>query len=257
MSKADLSAYLSGRVAVVTGGANGIGLAAAKQFKSLGAQVVIGDVNDDALSVAAKENGFIARRCDVARADDLTELAETASNIGPIGMVMANAGVALGGRWEHIPLTEWHRVLDINVLGVVRTIQPFMATLMEQQSGHIVVTGSSAGLRGDPSGMNSPYATSKHALLGLTRTLATYLKPHNVNVHLLAPRMTNTAFPRSAIGWGRKGSRIAGDYDIGVSDTPKQVADALIKGMTNGEFLISLLPETKEVLHGFADTLAP
>ena len=253
----NLSSTLSGRVAVVTGGANGIGLAAAKRFKALGATVLIGDVQDDALAVAGKENGFETLRCDVSQEADLAQLADKAKSLGPIGVVMANAGVALGGKMEHIPLSEWQRVLDINVVGVVRTFQPFLETLMDQKSGHIIVTGSSASLRSDPSGMNAPYATTKTALIGMTRALHNYLKPHDVSVHLLAPRMTDTAFPRKALGWGRKGSRVAGDYDIGVNDTPDQVADALIKGMEAGDYLISLLPETKDVLRDFAETHRP
>ncbi len=252
-----LSSYLAGRVAVVTGGANGIGLAAAKQFKALGAKVLIGDVQEDALAAAGQENGFDTQRCDVSQESDLKQLAETAKGLGPIGVVMANAGVALGGKVEHVPLSEWQRVLDINVVGVVRTFQPFLADFMEQQNGHIVVTGSSAGLRSDPTGMNCPNATSKSALIGMTRGLHNYLEPHGVSVHLLAPRMTDTAFPRKALGWGRKGSRVAGDYDIGEADTPDQVAEALVTGMEADDYLISLMPETKDVLRQFADTLRP
>ena len=253
----DFSSYLSGRVAVVTGGANGIGLAAAKQFKALGARVLIGDIQENALEAAGTENGFETQRCDVSKDDDLVKLAETAQGLGPIGVVMANAGVALGGRVEHVPLSEWQRVLDINVVGVVRTFQPFLPGLMAQKSGHVVVTGSSAGLRSDTTGMNCPYATSKTALIGMTRGLHHYLAPHHVSVHLLAPRMTDTAFPHNAIGWGRKGSRVAGDFDIGEHDTPDQVAEALIKGMSAGDYLISLMPETKDILRDFAETLAP
>ncbi len=253
----DLSQSLANKVAVVTGGANGIGLAAAKRFKALGAITVLADVDETALNATAEENGMTAVPCDVSKEEDLQTLKEAATALGPVEVVMANAGVALGGRIEHVPISEWQRVLDINVVGVVRTFQPFMEGLMAQQSGHIIVTGSSAGLRSDPSGMNCPYATSKTALMGMTRGLHGYLAPHGVSVHLLAPRMTDTAFPRKAVGWGRKGSRVAGDYDIGEHDTPEQVADALIKGMEAGDYLISLLPDTKDILRDFADTLAP
>ncbi len=248
---------LAGSVAVVTGGANGIGLAAARRFAGLGARLVLGDVDEPALEAACRELGAEGVRCDVAREADLARLAERARARGPVRVVMANAGVALGGLWEAVPLAEWSRVLDVNVLGVVRTIQPLLPDLLAAKAGHVVVTGSSAGLFGDPSGLSSPYATSKHALLGLTRTLATYLRPRGVQAHLLAPRITDTAFPRKALVWTAEGSRDLRDREVEDADTVEQVADALVDGMAEGRFLISLAPDTHEALHAFAETLEP
>ncbi len=248
---------LRGRVAVVTGGASGIGFAAARRFAAAGAEVVIADLDWEAIERAADEIGGIGVVCDVRRDDDTERLADLATEIGPIGVVMANAGVAAGGRFESVPIDEWHRLLDVNVMGIVRTVTPFVDTLRAQGGGHVVITGSSASLFGDPSGMSTPYMTTKHALLGLARGLATSLAVDGVDVHLLAPRLTDTAFPRSAAVWGRRGRTVSTDQPVDGADTPEQVVDALLAGIVNREFLISLTPDTSRLLHDFAEHQHP
>lgn len=240
-------------VAVVTGGADGIGLAAALRFKEAGAQVVIGDVNADKVHAEASAGGLHGVVCDVCNDQHIDELASVANGLGDVELVMANAGVAVGGRFEQIPMTEWQRLFDVNVMGVVRTINAFLPAMMERGKGRIVVTGSSAGLFRSH-GSDAPYAASKYALRGMAQGLAMYCDQSGVSVHYLAPRLTDTAFPRSSVAWGRKGSRVTSDHVLGDNyDTADDVVSALFQGMDNNEFLVSLTPNTKDKLTALAE----
>ena len=237
---------LSNTVAVVTGGADGIGLGAARRLKALGATVVIADIDSTKVASQAEAHGMIGVACDVCSERDILNLANTARELGDISFVMPNAGVAVGGRFEVIPSEEWHRLFDVNVLGVVRTINAFLPDMMERTSGRIVVTGSSAGLFLSD-GFNVPYAASKHALRALTQGLMTYCQTVGVDVHYLAPRITDTAFPRSSVAWGRRGRQVTKDRDIGSDyDTVEEVIDALFHGIENGKFVVSLSDDTEE-----------
>ena len=243
-----MSIRLHNRVAVVTGGADGIGLGAAGHLRSLGAEVVIADRDEERVRTAAGADGLHGVCCDVTDDGDMEDLKAASEALGEVAFVMANAGVAVGGRFEQIPVAEWQRLFDVNVFGVVRTINAFLPGMMERGDGTIVITGSSAGLfTGD--GMNTPYAASKHALLALARSLAVYLRETGIAVHYLAPRLTDTRFPRSSVAWGRRGSRVTSDRDIGDDyDTVPQVVNALFQGIADGEFLISLTRDTRERL---------
>ena len=247
----------SGKVAVITGGADGIGLGAAKAFKERQADVVIADINTDKLAAAALQLGVTSVRCDVSSDEDLSVLSGIATALGPVDIVMANAGVALGGRFEKIPMSEWQRLFDVNVMGVARTINAFLPEMIERQKGTIIITGSSAGLF-NSNGMNAPYAASKYALQGMAKALAVYGRPLGIQVHYLAPRMTDTAFPRSSVAWGHKGSRVTSDVDIGSDfDTVADVIRALFNGIEANQFLISLTTDTNEQLAAFANTQSP
>lgn len=239
-------------VAVVTGGADGIGLAAAKRFKQAGAQVVVGDINQEKLTAQASAEGFHSVPCDVCDDTNIEALAGLANGLGDVELVMANAGIAIGGRFENVPISEWQRLFEVNVMGVVRTINAFLPGMMERERGHIVITGSSAGLFRS-NGMDTPYAASKYALRGLAQGLAVYAQSGGVKVHYLAPRITDTAFPRSSTAWGRKGSRVTTDRELGDDyDAVEDVIEALVRGIDAGEYLISLMPNTREKLLSLA-----
>lgn len=243
---------LEGTVAVVTGGADGIGLGAARAFKRAGARVVIADVDGEKVRSAAESGGYEGLECDVASDESIERLQAFANALGDVAVVMANAGVAVGGRFEAIPVSEWQRLFEVNVFGVVRTINAFLPQMLQRRQGRIVITGSSAGLFGG-NGTNAPYAASKHALHGLARSLALYCREQGIAVHYLAPRLTATGFPLSSVAWGRRGSRVTSDRDIGSDyDTVDDVVDALLRGIEREQFLVSLTEDTTERLVAYA-----
>ncbi len=245
---------LTETVAVVTGAGNGIGLDAALAFRDRGATVIAADLDPSSLD---GESRIVPVVADVTSDADMAELARIATGTGPVAVVMANAGIASGGRVENVPIEEWSRLLDVNVTGVVRTIQPHLAAMRARGEGHLIVTGSSAGLFSDPGGGNASYATTKAALLGFARALAQQVAADGVATHYLAPRLTDTAFPTSAVAWGRSGARVMSDRPVEGADTVEMVTGALLTAMAERRFLVSLTPDTEERLTEFARSGRP
>ena len=176
-------------VAVITGAGSGIGRACAHSFARRGARVVVSDVDADRAEVVAEELGDhgVAARCDVTSLEDLEATRAAAlQRFGRVDVVMNNVGVLAVGAVEDIPLDAWQRVIDINLLGVVRSNLVFLPGLLEQGSGHIVNTASTAGLL--PYGFDRlPYTATKHAIVGLSESLALYLRPRGIGVSCLCP----------------------------------------------------------------------
>ena len=164
----------AGKVAVVTGGASGIGLALAHRFADAGLHVVLADVEAAALeaaaaAVAATGVETLAVVCDVRHADEVNALATaTVERFGAVHVVCNNAGVAgVGDPWFG-PINTWDWVLGVNVYGVVHGVRAFLPHLFAAGGGHIVNTASIAGLL---PGFSPPYDASKHAVVGLTEAL--------------------------------------------------------------------------------------
>lgn len=102
---------------------------------------------------------------------------------GPVSRVVANAGIALGGHFESIPIDEWQRLYDVNVLGVVRTFAAFLPRLRQQQHGHLIAMSSSAGLFPDDP-YAAPYASTKAAIVAMCRSLSLQVAQDSVDVSL-------------------------------------------------------------------------
>ncbi|MCW5626096.1 MAG: SDR family oxidoreductase [Burkholderiales bacterium] len=165
-----------GRVAVVTGGASGLGRAMAQRFAREGMRIVLADVQQDALDAttaafAANGHEAIGVRCDVARQSDVDALRDAAlERFGAVHVVCNNAGVAPGGlAWENT-LEDWQWCMGVNVYGVIHGLRSFVPLMLSQKDeGHIVNTASVAGLLSPP-GM-AIYCVSKHAVVTLTECL--------------------------------------------------------------------------------------
>jgi NAD(P)-dependent dehydrogenase (short-subunit alcohol dehydrogenase family) len=188
------------KVAVITGGASGIGLALARRSAVAGMQVVLADIEDAALAAAAGELRSTGARvltvkCDVSRAADVENLAtQTLKACGGVHLVCNNAGV--GGvrvkTWE-ASAKDWQWVLGVNVWGVIHGVRVFTPIMLRQgEEGHIVNTASAAGFVSMAS--TAPYAVSKHSVVTLSEVLYHDLKAENakVGVSVLCPAWVGT-----------------------------------------------------------------
>ena len=194
---------LEGRVAVVTGGASGIGLALARRFAAEGMRIVIGDVEEPALEKAVaelQEGGadVIGVPTDVTDPEQVEELARAAERqFGAIHIACNNAGVGAGGLSWEAPLETWQWVIGVNLWGVIHGIRAFVPRIIEQDAGHVVNTASVAGLVAAP--FMGPYNASKHAVVAISETLhheLALMAPH-VKVSVLCPAWVNTRIGES------------------------------------------------------------
>jgi len=167
---------LSGRVAVVTGGASGIGRALAETFGREGMKVVLADVEPEALAKTAREIGgmgvdVLAVETDVTKQSSVDGLAEkTLAAFGGVHLVCNNAGVFAGGLCWTQPLADYQWVLVVNMWGVIHGIRTFVPIMLERgDEGHVVNTASMAALTANP--YAAAYHMSKHAVLALSEVL--------------------------------------------------------------------------------------
>jgi NAD(P)-dependent dehydrogenase (short-subunit alcohol dehydrogenase family) len=183
---------LNGKVAVVTGGASGIGRAMAARFAADGMRVVIADVQPDALDATAAELGVHGVRVDVSDADSVAALAdEVIDRFGAVHLLCNNAGVGGGGRIVDQTLNDWRWVIDVNLWGVIHGLHSFLPHLTKAPGGaHIVNTASMAGLAAWPG--IGPYNATKYAVVAISETLATELAGTDVGVSVLCPGVVNT-----------------------------------------------------------------
>ncbi|UCH48442.1 MAG: SDR family oxidoreductase [Betaproteobacteria bacterium] len=192
------------RVAVITGGASGLGRAMAWRFAREGMKIVLADIEQTTLDATLKEfqdsgHEAIAVQCDVSRAADVEALAEqTLAAFGAVHVVCNNAGVAPGGLvWEHT-VKDWEWAMGPNVWGVIHGVRVFTPILLKQNTeGHIVNTASVAGLLSLP-GM-ALYCVTKHAVVTLTECLHHDLVEHSdkVRCSVLCPAYVPTRIAES------------------------------------------------------------
>ena len=182
---------LEGKVALVTGGNSGIGLATAKRFREEGAKVVISGRNQKTLDEAVKQLGkdVLAVRADVSKSEDLARLYSTISQkLGKIDVLFANAGIYKFVPFETTSEALYDELFDINAKGVYFTIQKALPFLNDGAS--IVINTSIAGQIGLPFG--SAYAATKAALRSFTRSLAAALVDRKIRVNAVSPGPINT-----------------------------------------------------------------
>jgi NAD(P)-dependent dehydrogenase (short-subunit alcohol dehydrogenase family) len=189
-----MSGALDGKVAIVTGGAQGIGRSIADRLAADGARIVIADLKG-AEDAAADFADGVGLTVDVSSEDDVARMAaETVERCGAIDVLVNNAGLyaSLAMRpFEQIPVNEWRQVMDVNVLSMFLTCRAVVPQMREQGGGRIVNISSGTPFRGVPFVLH--YVTSKGAIVALTRALAKELGNDEILVNCVAPGFTMSA----------------------------------------------------------------
>jgi NAD(P)-dependent dehydrogenase (short-subunit alcohol dehydrogenase family) len=223
-------ALAPGHVAVVTGAAGGIGLAASRAFAGLGLRVCLADLPSDRLTEAAAGiEGAIAVPTDVGDLQSVAALAaEVEKRVGPVSVIMNNAGIGGGGDALSDP-DGWARLIRVNLFGVLHGVQAFVPAMIARGApGLVINTGSKQGITQPPG--DTAYNASKSAVKALTEGLAHTLRSMpgaQVSAHLLIPGFTWTGMiarrlaERPPAAW-----------------TPEQVVERLLDGLAAGDFYI-------------------
>lgn len=228
-------AIASGNVAVITGGASGIGLAAAKRFAGLGMKVCLADVSDrlDAaraeVAALARDGHVIAVRTDVSRMEDVERLRDAAYGaFGAVHMLMNNAGIGAGGG-AFANHDGWRKVMEVNLWGVINGVHAFTQAMIDQGTpGAIVNTGSKQGITCPPG--NTAYNVTKAGIKVLTEGLQHELRNMpgcRVTAHLLVPGFTFTGITQ-----GNRAEKPPGAW------AADQVVDYAMDRMGAGDFYI-------------------
>ncbi len=190
---------LQDKVAIITGGAGGIGLAAANKFVAEGAKVLLVDLDQAALADAARELGDAAAWCvaDVSKPEGAQSYVQAATEaFGGVDILVANAGIE--GRVKPIvdqDVEMFDKVIAVNVRGVWLGLKYAIPEIAKRGGGAIVITSSVAGIHGSPG--VSPYVTSKHAVVGMMRSAALECAPLNIRVNTVNPSPVETRMMRS------------------------------------------------------------
>jgi NAD(P)-dependent dehydrogenase (short-subunit alcohol dehydrogenase family) len=194
-------------VAIITGGASGIGRALAEALARRGCEVVLADLQAElaqevASRIAAAGGRAKAVTLDVADFSAMERLVrETAERAGRLDYMFNNAGIGIGGNVSHYGIQDWNQVLDVNLRGVIHGVQAAYRVMMAQGFGHIVNTASMAGLMPSP-GMVS-YSMTKHAVVGLSKALRAEAAGMGIRVTVLCPGVIRTAILVGGVKYGR------------------------------------------------------
>ena len=173
---------------LVTAGASGIGLAIARAFHATGARVYVCDIDEAALARAAGElPGLFTRRCNVGvRAETTAMVADAAQRLGGLDVLVNNAGIGGPTKPVHeLDPAEWDAVLQVNLTGTFDVTRNAIPHLIRSGAGVVINMSSAAGRFGYPN--RSPYAATKWALIGFTKTLSIELGDHGIRVNAIAP----------------------------------------------------------------------
>lgn len=183
--------YYKGKVAVITGAASGIGRTFAEQLAAVGTNLVLSDINMERLeeveqAVKKYPVQVVTTHCDVTKEEEVADLANLAiGTFKNVDFLFSNAGTAMGGPIENITMAQWQTIIQINLFGMIYCVRAFLPKMIEQKSGHIIVTSSIAGSLGV--GGLIPYSTTKFANSGFCEALYGECKGRGINVSIVSP----------------------------------------------------------------------
>ena len=213
---------ISGKTAIVTGAASGIGLAIATALAEAGANVVMADIQKDAVEQAAHGLSGTNKRVMPVRIDVTQEqsvldaLAECERNFGKLHIACNNAGVPMHGtRLIDVPRSDWEFVIGVNIWGIIHGIRHFVPAILQHgEAGHIVNTASVAGFQNRRGTNQGPYSMTKYAVVSLSEALEHELEGTNVGVSVLCPGPIATNIARG----GRNRPEQYGGPQVSASD---------------------------------------
>lgn len=185
------------RIAIITGGASGIGAALAKALAEKGVTLVLADIDGDGAAFIAEELAARGRATVTSVELDVRDAAavrrvvdDTVARYGRLDMIFNNAGIGVGGNTLELTVEHWDRCIDVNLRGVIHGVQAALPHMVAQGEGYIVNTASLAGLL--PAPFLAPYAATKHAVVGMTLALRTEFEGRGVHFIALCPGFTDT-----------------------------------------------------------------
>jgi len=220
---------VKGKIAVITGGASGIGAALARRFHAEGAKAVaVADLQADLLNEVAAEIGGLAVPCNVANEREIQALvAKVEQELGPIDIFCSNAGIARLGE-EDVANDEWQLNWDIHVMAHVYAVRAVAPKMAERGSGYLINTASAAGLLSHI--QSATYSVTKHAAVAFAEWVSIKYRDKGVIVSVLAPQAVRT--PMTDRPDGASVASVDGMIE------PEKLADCVIETMAREEFLM-------------------
>jgi len=228
---------LTDKIAVVTGGASGIGAAMANKFAEQGARkVIVADLDGDKSAAVAAGFGGVGVACDVANETDIKALVEqTETNYGPIDLFCSNAGVGIGRGLDE-PDEVWQSIWQINTMAHVYAARHLVPRMVARGGGYLLNTASAAGLLSQIGSVT--YAVTKHAAVALAEWISITHGHEGIKVSVLCPQAVRT--PMTAGGPGVAG--VDGMIE------PEAVADTVIEALAEERFLVLPHPEVEQYM---------
>ncbi len=238
------------KIAVVTGGAHGIGRALCMRLAQDGIKVVVADLDEAAAKIVATDIEGVAVKVDVGNEADMTAMIETVEeSVGPIDIFFSNAGLVFGDGKSGsasvdgvlAPVDDrWDISWRVNVMAHVYAARVLVPRMIKRGGGYFVSTASAAGLLSSIG--DAAYSVTKHAAVGFAEALAIRHGDEGIKVSMVCPQAVATRMLDLAVGPGAD-ENVFGGADVDGILTPEQVADCVIEGVAEGKFLITPHPE--------------
>jgi NAD(P)-dependent dehydrogenase (short-subunit alcohol dehydrogenase family) len=248
----------TGKLALIFGGAKGIGRSVAIEWARRGARLAIADIDQaaavrTAADIEAAGGEAIGLPADVLREESIIAAAEEAEHrLGEVDILMSNVGAIVNGHPEDIPLMEWERMTELNYWGTLRATKHFLPKFLERGRGHFVNTASFAGLY-PYAASRMPYVSAKAAILALSQSLALYLEPQGIRVSCLIPGPVLTDVRDSMTSWTDSCPMRGPGSELELK-LPEEVAVTLSDGMHDGAILIPSDPKAWDILRRWAES---
>ncbi len=262
-----------GKVAVITGGASGIGLGMARAFANAGMKLVLADLDEAALDAAIAEltgagASAVGRLCDVSKLDEVEALADLATDTyGAVHVMSNNAGVGIPTATHKMTLDDWRWIIDVDLWGPIYGVHVFLPLIEEQGEGHITSTASLAGMIATQ--MMGAYNVAKHGVVALMATVERDLRGRKspITASVLCPGPINTAISRHSVEYrpgqrapkadgqrsGKAGKNIQATLEQGMD--PDAVGQLVLQAINDRRFWILTHPGWSKAVTRQVDTM--